>query len=211
VKRCGSTTCEQPLQDEIAFSIDRARKDGLNPCCRNCCRARYKKYASSELGKKHKKEYEQSAHGKAVRRAYNHSPHRREKERQYNRLPKERFGGGVSMAKRRGWDWNLTFEEWWSVIDGAKCHYCNGELDEAGYCLDRKNNDVGYEIANVVPCCGRCNRVRGRDFDYDEFNERIAPQIREIDRLRSDLSRVGECPPEPHKLRLAGATPAPAT
>jgi len=53
-----------------------------------------------------------------------------------------------------------------------------------GHNLDRKDNQGGYSLANVVVCCGDCNRTRGDRFSYDEFLL-LAPALREIRRERA--------------------------
>jgi hypothetical protein len=78
-------------------------------------------------------------------------------------------------------NFNLTFEEFLSIIKNAKCHYCEEELiynkhaKEWGksltraHQLDRKDNSKGYSIDNVVCCCWTCNRLKSDAFTYDEF------------------------------------------
>jgi len=34
--------------------------------------------------------------------------------------------------------------------------------------LDRADNSKGYELDNVVPCCGRCNRAKNA-YNRDDF------------------------------------------
>ena len=53
-----------------------------------------------------------------------------------------------SMAKARGIDFNLTFEEWWSIWE------LSGKYEERGkgagkYCMSRKNDTGPYEVGNV--------------------------------------------------------------
>lgn len=37
--------------------------------------------------------------------------------------------------------------------------------------LDRKDNSRGYDIDNVVVCCGRCNYAKGSHFTHDEWKK----------------------------------------
>lgn len=72
-------------------------------------------------------------------------------------------------AKMREIEWNLTFEEFCSLIL-KPCHYCGTEygtttkmkfgdrLNHNG--VDRFYNDVGYNITNCVACCKRCNAAK---------------------------------------------------
>lgn len=41
------------------------------------------------------------------------------------------------------------------------CQYCEAERDEIRIGLDRIDNSQGHTKNNVVPCCTRCNLVRG--------------------------------------------------
>lgn len=77
-------------------------------------------------------------------------------------------------GKIRGFDYELT-EEQFAEITQKDCHYCgarpgqtingkrnrnNGDYIYNG--IDRIDNIRGYTIDNVVPCCGTCNRAKGR-------------------------------------------------
>lgn len=60
-------------------------------------------------------------------------------------------------ALRRGIKFNLTisdFSELWS----QPCNYCGSEIETIG--VDRIDSDKGYEMNNVVSCCGRCNEMK---------------------------------------------------
>jgi hypothetical protein len=75
-------------------------------------------------------------------------------------------------AKKRGRDFNLSKEQA-KVLFKGKCFYCGceprqiktmpgcyGEFIYNG--IDRKNNNVGYEIYNVVSSCGICNFAKDK-------------------------------------------------
>jgi len=74
--------------------------------------------------------------------------------------------------------WNRNF--YIGLISDTCCHYCLGSLNETGAGLDRIHNDLGHVCFNVVPCCRRCNRIKGHDLSYDEMML-LAPILREID------------------------------
>ena len=74
-------------------------------------------------------------------------------------------------AKKRGKKWDLPAEQV-RALTGMECSYCgclpaqsvkhphyNGDYPYNG--LDRIDNDKGYVLGNVVPCCGTCNRMKG--------------------------------------------------
>lgn len=69
-------------------------------------------------------------------------------------------------ASQRGIPFNISHEQF-SVLVDAPCYYC-AVVPE--YCsgVDRKNNDVGYEIENIVPCCSVCN-MKKNVTHHDDF------------------------------------------
>ena len=81
-------------------------------------------------------------------------------------------------AKTRGYKFNLSKPEFRELTQ-QPCHYCgalpsnsynhphtNGAYTYSG--LDRMDNDKGYTLDNVVPCCIVCNYIK-LDASYDEF------------------------------------------
>lgn len=71
-------------------------------------------------------------------------------------------------AKRRGYSFELTREEF-KIITQQNCTYCghppsnmrkarNGNYTYSG--IDRIDNNIGYNITNIVPCCADCNRAK---------------------------------------------------
>jgi hypothetical protein len=50
------------------------------------------------------------------------------------------------------------------------CHYCfSSLLTETGIGLDRINNNLGYSLDNVLPCCGNCNKIRQDKLTVEEM------------------------------------------
>lgn len=79
--------------------------------------------------------------------------------------PYRRRGEIRSNAVRRGIPWSLTkgqFIAFWQ----KPCTYCGGAIETIG--LDRIDNTRGYEVGNVVPCCGVCNRMKS-NMTREEF------------------------------------------
>ena len=86
-------------------------------------------------------------------------------------------------AKAGGNEYNLT-EEQFKEITQKDCYYCgsppsnmkkssrgsNGEYVYNG--IDRANNDLGYTIDNVVPCCITCNMAKSNK-TLQEFKDWI--------------------------------------
>lgn len=78
-----------------------------------------------------------------------------------------RFTRAVYAAQRNH-SWNLSKEQWLGLIS-KPCHYCNEALHIFGIGLDRMDNNIGYELQNVVPCCVSCNRIKSDQLSYDEM------------------------------------------
>lgn len=76
-----------------------------------------------------------------------------------------------TSAFKRGYVWELTDEKAISLMVSS-CHYCGcepGTHNQNGLNgIDRIINADGYVDGNVVPCCGKCNMMKGKR-DPDEF------------------------------------------
>jgi len=97
-----------------------------------------------------------------------------------------------SCNNKRIIDISLDYNEFIEIIKDSKCHYCNKKLifnphtrDESSnyvsraYQLDRKDNNLGYTIENVVTCCWNCNRIKSDIYSYDDFMK-LSPILKEI-------------------------------
>lgn len=84
------------------------------------------------------------------------------------REPKSRLSHQKCMAKRRGIEWHLTLEEFCEIIK-QPCHYCHGPLPKTGSGIDRASLEIGYTVANSIPCCAICNWVRYKIFQPAEM------------------------------------------
>lgn len=83
--------------------------------------------------------------------------------------PNNRYSGGRKMANKRGLNWAISLEEYKEIIKNP-CTYCETPLiDQKGHSLDRIDNDRGYELSNVLPCCGPCNRIRNNYLTVEEM------------------------------------------
>ena len=96
-----------------------------------------------------------------------------EKYRTHNRalglVPASRFSRFKKRCVYADKDFNLTFQQWSSLVLDKSCHYCEGPLETKGCALDRKDNAVGYSVENCVPCCKECNRIKGHILTYEEM------------------------------------------
>jgi len=68
-------------------------------------------------------------------------------------------------AKRTNKVWSLSFNEFKKFWQ-KPCYYCGGKIETIG--LDRIDNQRGYFLDNVVPCCYPCNSMKGK-LSKDEF------------------------------------------
>lgn len=67
------------------------------------------------------------------------------------------------------------FVLWW-IITPDVCYYCGGEMKkvhEKGniISIDRKDNNVGYVIENMVKACFVCNDTKGQYFTEDQMKK----------------------------------------
>lgn len=86
------------------------------------------------------------------------------------RQPNLKYSNIKSKAKSRGLEFSITLEEYTKLISGSKCYYCKVSVESSpGGSLDRINNETGYNINNVLPCCGTCNRMRNNFVTVEEF------------------------------------------
>lgn len=85
------------------------------------------------------------------------------KDRARSRKPERRFRNGIKTAKERSLPWGITFEQY-KVLVSQPCHYGNSNHSngETGTGLDRIDRNKGYEIGNVVSCCGAHNYQKGK-------------------------------------------------
>lgn len=96
------------------------------------------------------------------------------------------FNSLYSKYKTRACSAKRTFllsREDFRSITTQPCHYCGAKPKQRIKVLahygdyiyngvDRINSDKGYELDNVVPCCGMCNRMKNK-YGCGEFLEHI--------------------------------------
>lgn len=75
----------------------------------------------------------------------------------WTKQPERLFRRYEHQAKKRGYVFNLSYADF-TGFWRKPCHYCGADIDSIG--LDRVDNTVGYERANIVPCCGICNSMK---------------------------------------------------
>jgi hypothetical protein len=89
--------------------------------------------------------------------------------RKGEQTPRAKFRNLCKGAKRRGYDWTLTFEDTSGLLLDD-CHYCGKHsIEEVKlHGLDRVDNNRGYHMDNVVTCCGECNMAKSTQTE-EEF------------------------------------------
>lgn len=157
-KLCGKCKTEKSLSD---FNKNKSREDGLNFWCRIC----FNNYRKQDRIKNNKRINEQQ---KVLYKK--HRTRILEHKKDYCQTPKGRLNTYKNGAKRRGIDWNLTFEEFLSFWQND-CYYCNEQIETIG--LDRLDSNKGYTLKNLVASCEMCNRMK-RDYNFEEFTMKIA-------------------------------------
>lgn len=102
----------------------------------------------------------------------------------YRQTDRGRFLRSKDNAAKRGLRWSLSFEQWTEVAK-QDCHYCGREpKGQTGSWCDRLDNKQGYAYANVVPCCGSCNKTRGDRFTPEEMTLFLGPALRAVREAR---------------------------
>lgn len=97
--------------------------------------------------------------------------------REGNDTPSKNYQTAKCSARRRGISWDLTKEQYVSLRTSDLCHYCRGPMTQSGIGLDRCENELGYAIDNVVPCCKECNLVKGCMFTKEEMELIMGPAV----------------------------------
>lgn len=92
-------------------------------------------------------------------------PHDRLKENCSACNPEQVYRRVQASAKRRNLPFSLTYDEYKRIIS-QPCFYC-GSLGVRG--LDRRRNDFGYVLSNVVSSCWPCNLMKGSKFSEFDF------------------------------------------
>ncbi len=92
--------------------------------------------------------------------------------RAYWRTPSYRYKRYQVVSKKKNRIFTLSLEEF-TVLTAQRCFYCSEfstEKENTG--LDRVNNDIGYILTNVVPCCFDCNIMKA-GLTIEEFKRKI--------------------------------------
>ena len=96
---------------------------------------------------------------------------------------KKIYASYIDGAKARNIQFNLSFDDVINLIF-QNCYYCGNSpslyenkrdlksLNIPRVGIDRKDNNIGYELNNCIPCCKSCNRMK-LNLRHDEFLQQI--------------------------------------
>jgi hypothetical protein len=101
----------------------------------------------------------------------------------YPKVQTRRWCDFRGNARQRGLVVTMTKDEFLSQWQ-KPCTYCGDPMSSVGY--DRLDNDRGYDIDNVVPCCSTCNYMK-RQMTKDEFMDKCLKVLRYNNLLRVTL------------------------
>jgi len=146
LRRCYVCKRILPLTHEY-FGYD--KKNGAN-------HERFK-YICRECIKKKRKEYYLKNKEKIKKYRLENIEKIRKRRKELYYTPKGRYREIKNDAKRRGIEWNLTFEQFMQFWQ-KPCYYCGVEIKTIG--LDRIDSGKGYTIDNIVSCCHYCNTLK---------------------------------------------------
>jgi len=182
-KICSRCKIELPITDFCKGND----KDDLNYHCKNCQNKYYKIHHKPIIKKKKiclicKKDFiPPGNHQKFCSKECGLIGNK--KQRKNHRLTPNVI---LSIIKqniiRRNIELNITKEDFinWYNSQVKTCHYCKRTLEEINcdikekrcknrLSIDRKNNNKGYVLNNIVLACYRCNTIKGEYFTEQEM------------------------------------------
>lgn len=88
-------------------------------------------------------------------------------------------------AKMRNKSFSLEID-YFSALIHSNCFYCglppsNGRNNKYSG-IDRKDNNIGYEIKNCIPCCKKCNFLKST-YSFEEFTSIISLIYNNLNKL----------------------------
>lgn len=138
--KCGE---EKPISE---YHKSKHCKNGRRPTCRDCRSIESKEYRSRDYVKNRERENYKLNRIKFKQSNLN-----------YRWSLKGQYSEYKTKAKRRGYVFKLPIE-YCEQYYNTNCHYCGDKYRGLG--MDRVDNDCGYEMGNIVACCGVCNIMK---------------------------------------------------
>ena len=130
---------------------------------------------------------------KEWKKIYDKTPKSKQKHKEYYQSIDGIYTHLRSGAKARKIEFSITQEEFitWYNNQEKKCYYCGIDENKLNkyrlfamhytrLTIDRKNNNKGYNLNNIVLACGRCNSIKSDFFTEQEMLKigKIAKQKR---------------------------------
>ena len=106
-----------------------------------------------------------------------------------SRTTKKRFKNAIRNSQKREIDWKIPFQKFEYLLS-LPCLYCGGATGETGSGLDRVDNNMGYILKNVVPCCGTCNKLKGPHLTTSETKLILAIRNKQTPTLAESLLKM---------------------
>lgn len=184
MKRCTRCKVEKELSE---FSKNKKSKDGLQHICKSCAAIEHKEW--HEKNKEHIKEYSKEWYENNKERVkesakewrINNKEYRKEQAYLNSRTIKGKYNQLKANSKPRGLEVQISFEQYTEILKENKCYYCDMSLTgTAGCSLNRVDNNKGYLIDNVKPCCKFCNSIMN-NFTKEELKNRVYKIIKRME------------------------------
>lgn len=168
MKTCSK--CKIP-KEEIEFYRDGRKRDGLTSWCKICHNEDSKKREPKY--KDYRDKYrELNKDANSIKKRLYYQINKKdilEESHKWRQTIKGRLASYRRGATKRNIEWFLTEEDFLNLWN-KNCFYCGDVIKTIG--IDRKNNNEGYKIDNVVPCCSICNKLK-LALPYEDFIKKI--------------------------------------
>lgn len=140
-----------------------------NYFARKMCRSHYRQQPDVKAKElEYQQNYRKTKKGKETVKRWNDNKGKIS-VKDYQQSFKARFNTAKKRAKKRNLEWNLTLEEYKSLLIPNMCHYCEAPVSVYGVGLDRLDNEKGYVWGNVEPCCAGCNKLKSDLLTHSEM------------------------------------------
>ena len=108
-------------------------------------------------------------------------------------IPRLKYRELKYAARLRNYEWTLELKDTSGLIL-SDCYYC-GKPSQEGikiHGLDRVENDRGYHLDNVVPCCYDCNIAKHANTqeDFIEMCKRVAERHTTYEKSNVEWTKV---------------------
>ena len=194
IKKCSKCKKNRHLSE---FHKDSKTKDGYKYYCKECRRKEPEEYPGiKEYQKKYWKDHPEQR--KAISNNYylrnrevilektkKYNGQRRIYNKWYKKTASGKYYNLMRHNRKRGFENTMTLDEFtqWFQDTPQECAYCQippENLKDVDYIssqykgsltIDRKDNDKGYQINNIVLACSACNMIKSNILSYDDMKE----------------------------------------